>query len=230
MISVIVPAVNEAAHLPGVLAALGPPGATHEVLVADGASEDGTAAIAARFGARVVAAGERHRARQMNAAAREAAGAILLFLHADTCPGEGALAAAERSLAKPGVVAGAFRRRFERKSLLLALTSWMADWRTRWWGIGYGDQGLAVRREVFEELGGFDESARYEDIEMCLRLRERGRIVLLGPVARSSARRFPDDLRGTAGRLLGDAREARAFVQAWKQKKPAMEKLTTAGK
>src|SRR5512141_2118584 len=80
-ISVIVPALNEEARLSGLLAglrALGP----HEVIVVDGGSADGTAAIAAQHATLLrTPAG---RAVQMNAGARAATGDVLLFLHADS--------------------------------------------------------------------------------------------------------------------------------------------------
>jgi GT2 family glycosyltransferase len=45
---------------------------------------------------------------------------------------------------------------------------------------------MMVRREVFEELGGFDENLRvaYNDVDFCLRLRNRGYLVVYVPHAR----------------------------------------------
>ena len=83
-LSIVVPALNEAAGIERCLAALAPLRARgHEVAVADGGSTDGTAALAAPLADRVVAA-PRGRASQMNAGAAVASGDALLFLHADT--------------------------------------------------------------------------------------------------------------------------------------------------
>ncbi|MGD8956151.1 MAG: glycosyltransferase, partial [Chromatiaceae bacterium] len=83
-LSIIVPALNEADRIAGLLADLDPlRQRRHEVIVVDGGSDDPTAAIAAPRADRVITA-ERGRARQMNAGARLASGDVLWFLHADS--------------------------------------------------------------------------------------------------------------------------------------------------
>ena len=83
-LSIIIPTLNEAAHLPALLADLQQQqGLSLELIVGDGGSTDATARIADSFGARLVHSG-RGRGRQMNAAARWARGEFLLFLHADS--------------------------------------------------------------------------------------------------------------------------------------------------
>ncbi|MDQ3606236.1 MAG: glycosyltransferase, partial [Gemmatimonadota bacterium] len=83
-LSIIVPALNEAAGIRAALEPLQPLRARgHEVIVVDGGSEDATLALAQPLADRVLVAG-RGRARQMNAGAQEARGEVLLFLHADT--------------------------------------------------------------------------------------------------------------------------------------------------
>jgi rSAM/selenodomain-associated transferase 2 len=84
VLSIVVPTLNEAAGIARCLAALAPLRARgHEVIVADGASTDGTARLAAPLADRVLLA-PRGRAVQMNAGAAAATGEALLFLHADT--------------------------------------------------------------------------------------------------------------------------------------------------
>ena len=80
-LSVIIPAINEAACIGRAVDSAWHAGA-HEVLVADGGSNDGTQQIAAEHRARVIES-PRGRATQQNAAARQATGDVLLFLHAD---------------------------------------------------------------------------------------------------------------------------------------------------
>jgi glycosyltransferase involved in cell wall biosynthesis len=83
-LSIIVPTLNEADGIAGLLADLDPlRHRGHEVIVVDGGSDDPTAAIAAPRADRVVTAA-RGRARQMNAGARLASGDVLWFLHADS--------------------------------------------------------------------------------------------------------------------------------------------------
>src|SRR5262249_18392819 len=105
-VSVIVPTLNEESCLGEMLRAVQAQ-RPREIIVADGGSTDGTrwaAAEADRF-----LEAPRGRAAQMNAGAAVATGDVLLFLHADCLPENGALAEAERLLQRPGVVAGCYR-------------------------------------------------------------------------------------------------------------------------
>ena len=88
-LSIIVPTLDEAAGIAATLDALAPLRARGcEVVVVDGGSRDGTAALAAPRADRVVMSLP-GRARQMNAGAAAARSARLLFLHADTwLPGQ----------------------------------------------------------------------------------------------------------------------------------------------
>ncbi|RVU45900.1 glycosyltransferase [Lujinxingia sediminis] len=202
-VSVIIPTLEEAGRLGRLLDALkGQKGVAMDVVVADGGSIDGTPEVARRVGARVVEVGMASRARQMNAGALVSEGEWLLFLHADSVPADVDLLrdALERMRREEqgGVserVVGHFslhfegaqrgeRRRFyrglERKSALnRALTT-------------NGDQGMLMRRETYEAVGGFDEGLGYlEDQRFIAALEKRGgRRVTLGGYLRTSTRRF----------------------------------------
>ena len=84
MIGVVIPTLNEASYLPGLLADLQRLRqiVPLDVVVADGGSRDGTLAVAERAAARTLV-GPAGRARQLNAGAAAARGEWLLFLHAD---------------------------------------------------------------------------------------------------------------------------------------------------
>ena len=64
------------------------------------------------------------------------------------------------------------------------------DLRCRWLHSPFGDQGLFLRRELFETLGGFPAWPILEDVEMVRRLRQSGRVVTLRPRISTSARRW----------------------------------------
>jgi GT2 family glycosyltransferase len=59
-----------------------------------------------------------------------------------------------------------------------------------WWGRPYGDQGIFVRRDVFERVGGFPEVRLLEDVLFVRQLRRVGRLVLLPGPLYVSARRW----------------------------------------
>lgn len=193
-ISVIIPTLNEAACLVKVLdGLLAEPAGDHEVLVVDGGSDDATGSIAREGGVRVITCSPAGRARQMNRGAEEAGGDVLFFLHGDTLAPEGVFGLITGALQDGDVVGGGFLRRFDSDSRWLELTCRLADWRSEHWGVFLGDQGIFVRRGVFEEVGGFDENLPCcEDLRFSMKLRQQGKVVALHPPLVSSARRFAE--------------------------------------
>lgn len=187
-LTVVIPACDEEALLPGTIASLGAyPGV--EAILVDGGSRDGTREIAAASGLRVLA-GEPPRAWQMNAGAALAAGEVLLFLHADTRLPPGYPKIVRRVLERPGLAAGAFRLGIDAPGRGLRLIERGAAWRCRLFGLPYGDQALFLRRESFWEEGAFPPLALFEDFAFARRLRRRGRIALAPAAVATSARRW----------------------------------------
>jgi len=193
-VSIIVPTLDEQDRIERCLGSLGRQFPQGEIIVVDGGSRDATVAIAASLGSdRVrVLASERSRGAQMNAGAARASGNVLLFLHADVLLPEGAEDWIESTLADPDVVAGAFRTRTvpdAGPSLLRPLLR-LADLRSRYTGLPYGDQALFVRAEVFRRIGGFAEIPLMEDLEFARRLRREGKIRTVPASVAVSGRRF----------------------------------------
>jgi rSAM/selenodomain-associated transferase 2 len=190
LVSVVVPVLDEARALPGLLEHLaGLPGAW-EVIVADGGSRDGSVAIA-RAHPRVdgVVESRGGRAAQLNAAARTARGEVLLFLHADTRLPAGAWASIARALRDFRVLGGNFALRFDggdRFSRVLG--AWYAGQRRL--GIYYGDSAIWLRACAFVALGGFRPLAIMDDYDLARRLERAGRTCRLPGPAVTSARRW----------------------------------------
>ena len=196
-LSVVVPVLNEAKGIAHTLAALAPLRARGaEVLVVDGGSSDGTAALALPH-ADAVLAGPRGRARQMNVGAAGARGQVLLFLHADTqLPPDadrlllGALANGDSNSTSSGAFWGRFDVHIVGRHPMLRVVATLMNWRSRWSGIATGDQAMFVRREVFERVGGFPDQALMEDIELSHRLRRLGPPACLRQRVSTSGRRW----------------------------------------
>jgi len=187
VISVIVPTLNEAANIEQTLAPIVSLEGV-EVIVADGGSEDATAEIARRLGAKVVFSA-RGRGRQMNAAAALASGDVLLFLHADSrLPVN--FAKHVRSVLNDGAIAGAFRLTIADKQRTLRLVEWVVSVRSRCLQMPYGDQAVFVTANVFYRVDGFPNWPLMEDVELCRRLRKHGQIRLAAASVSTSARRW----------------------------------------
>lgn len=186
MLSVIVPALDEAGYIDRCLEIIARQAGLHETIVVDGGSTDETVEIALRR-AKVVSA-PKGRALQMNRGARAAVGDVFLFLHADCLLAPSAFEHLFSSLADPAVIGGTYRLRYDSDHWLLKLSGFLTRFRPRIFH--YGDQGIFVRREIFERLNGFAEIPLMEDVEFLGRLEQEGRTVLLPCEVVSSARRF----------------------------------------
>ncbi len=187
-ISVIIPALNEAQHITPTLASLSQARGV-DILVVDGGSRDQTRALAQAQGAAVLSSSP-GRARQLNAGAAAAAGQILFFLHADTLAPPGYDTLIRQALSRPGVSAGAFSLSIANAAASLRLISALANRRSRWLQLPYGDQGLFLPSSLFRALGGFPDLPLMEDVVLVRRLRRHGRILTLPQTVVTSGRRW----------------------------------------
>ena len=185
-ISVVVPARNEARSIAAALEPLREPEVL-EVIVVDGSSEDETREIARPLVDRILA-GPVGRGRQMNAGAAVARGQILFFLHADTIVPEGFAAAIVTACRY--AIGGRFDIVLDAPGLAFRLIENAINLRSRWSGIFTGDQGLFIRRDVFEDLGGFPAQPLLEDLALSRAMRRRGPVAALRQRLRTSVRRW----------------------------------------
>jgi len=189
-ISVIVPALNEAHGIVDTLRTLQDMRRRgHEIIVADGGSGDGTAALCAPLADRVIVAAT-GRASQMQAGAAQARGSVLWFLHADTrAPGDAdraigaALADGDRSW-------GRFDVGFPQAGVLLTLVATLMNLRSRLTGIATGDQGIFVSRDLFDRVNGYPQIPLMEDIAFSRLLKRHSRPACLRDRLVTSARRW----------------------------------------
>jgi len=189
-ISIVVPALDEADNLARLLPDLRARWPAVEVVVVDGGSGDASREVVAAHPAVGWVGSSRGRARQMNTGARQAQGDVLLFLHADTVLPGGALEAIDGALDDPAVVAGRFDVRFDSARPIMRTVAWLMNWRSRLTGISTGDQGIFVRRAVFEALGGYPDIPLMEDVELSRRLKRHGRLVALPLRVTTAARKW----------------------------------------
>ncbi len=188
-LSIVVPALNEAAVIGDTLQALAPLRAQGcEVIVVDGGSRDTTVALAQAWADRVLTA-PRGRASQMNAGAAAARGDVFLFLHADTRLPPDAHRQIAMGMARTGRRWGRFDVRLSGAHPLLRVVERLMNLRSRLSGIATGDQAMFVERRLFLEVGAFPDQPLMEDVELSKRLKRHGRpLCLRVPVVTSSRR------------------------------------------
>ena len=188
-VSVVIPALNEEAAIGLALASTV---GAHEVIVVDGGSSDATRDVVGATGHRLLQSA-RGRGVQLNLGAAAATGDVLLFLHADTQLPEHFVGDVVSCLTKKDADWGRFDLRFDAGGPLMRLIARLICWRSRLTKVGTGDQAIFVRRELFEEIGGFHESQLFEDIDLCRRLRRGRRMAIPARPVVTSSRRWRED-------------------------------------
>jgi rSAM/selenodomain-associated transferase 2 len=185
-ISIIVPTLNEAAHVERWRQL---PSSTCELIIVDGGSSDQTVALARDHGFRVETC-PGGRGAQLNHGARVAGGRTLLFLHGDTRLPADFDRLIRQCLADPAALAGAFRLAIDNAGLPLKFICFWANLRSRLISLPYGDQAIFIRRDDFLRLGGFPETPIMEDFIFIRNARRAGKIIILPQSVTTSARRW----------------------------------------
>lgn len=191
-ISVVIPALNAAAGIARAIeSAAGDPVA--EIIVSDGGSADETVSIAEAAGARVLA-GPKGRGVQLRQGAEAASSDWLLFLHADTVLSRSWRAEAGNFIAIPSNInrAGAFGFRLDSDTPQARRVERLVAWRCGNLGLPYGDQGLLISRQLYDECGGFDAVPLMEDVSLVRRIGRR-RLHVFDAAAITSAARYERD-------------------------------------
>ncbi len=193
-LSIVIPTLNAMPRLADCLATLVAglgAGLIRDVVVVDAGSEDQSAALALDMGCRVIQVGldGRGRGQQLAAGAKAAKGDWLLFLHGDSVPLEGWIAACKAHIATAPQHAAYFQLSFDdQKPSALRIAFW-ANWRARLFGLPYGDQGLLISRTLYKATGGFQPIALMEDVDLVRKL-GKARLRSLPAAVETSAERY----------------------------------------
>jgi glycosyltransferase involved in cell wall biosynthesis len=127
----------------------------------------------------------------MNVGAQHASGEWLWFLHADCWVHSDSLKAIAALSAAAGW--GCFCHRIDAPNPLLRIIETADNLRASRLHLPYGDQGIFVRRSLFEEMGGYEDVPLLEDLILARRLVTRMAPIVLSETLVCDARRW---LRG----------------------------------
>ena len=166
-ISIITPIYNESSKIENFLQELKKLSGDFEVLFADGGSTDDTLDKIPEI-YRIIPCGK-GRALQMNTAAKEASGDYLWFVHCDSQLPANAL----QQISTSNGDFGCFHIGFDYDGPFMGCNTYLSNRRART-GIAFGDQGIWVRRALFEKVGGFPSLPIMEDYEFSLEMGRRG--------------------------------------------------------
>jgi len=189
-ISAVIPTLNESRSLLRCLESLKKRAGLNEIILADGGSVDGTPALAAKLGARVVES-PKGRGLQIRKGVESASGDVIVILHADCAAQKGVFKRIFKMLeSDPYAVGGAVGMQFERNNPKTNVIAFLNNLRTFLTGISFGDQAQFFRTEALAAIGGFPSMMLMEDVELSLRLKEIGRLVFLRKGILVSGRRW----------------------------------------
>lgn len=195
VLSVVIPTLNAGDVLKPLLNAIARVRASLpcEMIVVDGGSSDNTYFVASQ-GEAIFVEAQRGRGRQLSAGAEAAAGDWLLFLHADTSLEVNWVSAILDFIADPANQerAGYFRLALDDSSRAARILERIVAWRSRFFGLPYGDQGLLISRELYDKLGGYKRVPLMEDVDIVRRIGPR-RLVPLAATAMTSAAKYRRD-------------------------------------
>jgi len=202
-VSVVIVAYRSGAQLARCLDALAKNDPDVEVIVVDnGPAGDEIEQARSRDGVEIVdAGGNVGFATGCNLGARQATGDVIVFLNPDTAIGPGAMSALARVLDDRSIGVAMPRLRLLDRPEVLNSTGCVIHISGLAWTSGYGEpavsvterreipyangSALAIRPELFREVGGFTDEyfAYHEDLELCWKVRMRGLPVVLTPEA-----------------------------------------------
>lgn len=189
-LTIVIPTLNAAGALPDTAAALLPgvtSGLVAGLIISDGGSEDATHSIAKDLGAELIQ-GPKGRGGQIARGVAAAATDWVLILHADTQLAPGWPDTASNHMSVHPETAGYFHLRFRADGIWPRLVEAGANWRSKALGLPYGDQGLLIRRQLLDQIGGIPDVPLMEDVILAGRLRSKLRP--LGLPAETSADRY----------------------------------------
>tara|TARA_B100000579_G_scaffold359920_1_gene316921 strand:- start:508 stop:1212 length:705 start_codon:yes stop_codon:yes gene_type:complete len=212
-LSIIIPTLNEANHLPLLLADLNVWTCNSEVIIVDGDSKDLTTSIAQIQGFNVLETLKQNRGYQLNIGAKEAQGDWYLFLHADSRLDHKWV----RSLLKiirtkaSKKIAWYFDFKIKKSNLEFRILELAVAFRSRFLQKPYGDQGLLIHKDLYLSSGGFSSLKIMEDLDFITRITKTNKVKSIGENI------YTDDIKWAKSNIIERAIKNAIFRKKWRQ-------------
>jgi rSAM/selenodomain-associated transferase 2 len=193
-LSIIIPCYNDEAALTSLLSSLVEVSSCYdtEIIVVDGAKSDVCKKIVENIDGHYLRE-EASRGKQIIRGVERATGQLYWFLHADAIVSPISLRVVMDACLS-GASAGYFRFAFAGPST--RLTRFLAYWinmRSKLGGIAYGDQGLFIEANLYQELGGHRPHALFEEVALMRQLKRHNQITVLDADIQVDPRRWQRD-------------------------------------
>lgn len=169
-ISIVVPMYNEESTIESLLKQLEPYKSECEIILVDGGSTDSTLSMIPQDWT-VLHSGN-GRGHQLNDGAKASTGDILFFLHCDSIIPENITGQILEVMGKYEM--GFFGVKFDSSDWVMGVCGRQSNRRAKYRQIPFGDQGIFIKRNLFESLGRFPEIPLMEDYQFSLTARNTG--------------------------------------------------------
>ena len=212
-LSVIIPTLNEAIHLPLLLADLNAWPYDFELTIVDGGSFDLTISIAQIQGVNVIKSPKKNRGYQLNAGAENARGDWLLFLHADSRLDPSWVNSLYKIIQNKTSKSFAwyFDFKIKKHNLEFRILETAVALRSRFLQRPYGDQGLLIHKDLYYKSGGFSSLKLMEDLDFITRITKTNK------VKRIRENIYTDDIKWSNSNIIKRAIKNAELRKKWRQ-------------
>ena len=212
-LSVIIPTLNEAIHLPLLLSDLNKKQNNFDLTIVDGGSTDLTISIAKIQGINVIKSPKANRGYQLDYGASNAKADWLLFLHADSRLEPSWVNSLSRIIKNKTSENYAWYFDFKIKKnhlqfrfleIAVALRSYILQ-------RPYGDQGLLIHKDLYYHSGGFNPIEIMEDLDLITRVTKTNKVKRIGEKI------YTSDKKWTRENIISRYIKNAALRKKWRQ-------------
>ena len=212
-LSIVIPTLNEALHLPLLLSDLNVWPNDFELIIVDGGSIDLTISIAQIQGVDVIKSPKKNRGYQLKTGASNARGDWLLFLHADSRLRIGWVRSLSQIIQnkKSKNFAWYFDFKIKKYNLEYRFLEIAVALRSLFLQHPYGDQGLLIHKDLYYKTGGYSSLKIMEDIDLITRITKKTKLKRI----RESI--YTDDRKWTNSNIIKRAIKNYKLRKKWRQ-------------
>jgi rSAM/selenodomain-associated transferase 2 len=212
-LSIVIPTLNEALHLPLLLSDLNVWTNDFELIIVDGGSIDLTISIAQIQGVDVIKSHKKNRGYQLKTGASNARGDWLLFLHADSRLRIGWVRSLSQIIQnkKSKNFAWYFDFKIKKDNLEYRFLEIAVALRSLFLQQPYGDQGLLIHKDLYYKIGGYSSLKIMEDIDLITRIKKRTKL------KRIKESIYTDDRKWTNSNIIKRAIKNYKLRKKWRQ-------------
>lgn len=212
-LSIVIPTLNEALHLPLLLSDLNVWPNDFELIIVDGGSIDLTISIAQIQGVDVIKSPKKNRGYQLKTGASNARGDWLLFLHADSRLSIGWVRSLSQIIQnkKSKNFAWYFDFKIKKDNLEYRFLEIAVALRSLFLQHPYGDQGLLIHKDLYYKIGGYSSLKIMEDIDLITRITKKTKLKRI----RESI--YTDDRKWTNSNIIKRAIKNYKLRKKWRQ-------------